>query len=96
MSSSFECHAYRKKNLQYFAGNFIDITRKSKDHHKARLDMKEIGIRKELHLLESGDYRFVLLPKASFSMTKEEKKNILRSYKKGKATARVFIKSCKV
>jgi uncharacterized protein DUF4218 len=65
-------------------GTLLDITGKSKDHHKARLDMKEMGIRKELHPLDSGDDRFVLLPKASFSMTKEEKRIFCGVIKKAK------------
>ncbi|GAA0168887.1 hypothetical protein LIER_40666 [Lithospermum erythrorhizon] len=35
----------------------LDIPGKSKDHHKARLDLQEMGIRPELHPQESGDDR---------------------------------------
>ncbi|KAL2906156.1 GPI mannosyltransferase 3 [Bienertia sinuspersici] len=54
-------------------GTLLDIPGKTKDNHKARLDLQKMGIRKELHPVESDDDRYVFLPKASFSMTKKEK-----------------------
>uniref|UniRef100_A0A803N4P0 Transposase-associated domain-containing protein n=1 Tax=Chenopodium quinoa TaxID=63459 RepID=A0A803N4P0_CHEQI len=60
------------------------IPGKSKDHHKARLDLQELGIRQELHPVDVDDKRYVLLPKASFSMTKEEKSIFCSVLKKAK------------
>ncbi|XP_021724321.1 uncharacterized protein LOC110691691 [Chenopodium quinoa] len=65
-------------------GTLLDIPRKSKDHHKARLDLQELGIRQELHPVDAGDKQYVLLPKASFSMTKEEKSIFCSVLKKAK------------
>ncbi|XP_021723953.1 uncharacterized protein LOC110691342 [Chenopodium quinoa] len=60
------------------------IPGKSKDHHKARLDLEEMGIRGELHPVDADDERYVLLPKASFSMMKEEKSIFCSVLKKAK------------
>ncbi|GAA0171414.1 hypothetical protein LIER_25448 [Lithospermum erythrorhizon] len=68
-------------------GTLLDIPGKSKDHHKARLDLQEMGIRPELHPQESGDDRYVLLPKASFSMSKEDKSMFCSVIKKSKLPA---------
>uniref|UniRef100_A0A803MDR6 Transposase-associated domain-containing protein n=1 Tax=Chenopodium quinoa TaxID=63459 RepID=A0A803MDR6_CHEQI len=62
----------------------LDVPGKSKDHHKARLDLQEMGIREELHPIDTDDERYVLLPKASFSMTKEEKSIFCSVLKKAK------------
>ncbi|XP_010667637.1 uncharacterized protein LOC104884650 [Beta vulgaris subsp. vulgaris] len=62
----------------------LDVPGKSKDHHKARLDLEEMGVRQELHPKKSDDERYILLPKASFSMTKEEKSIFCSVLKKAK------------
>ncbi|XP_021745384.1 uncharacterized protein LOC110711314 isoform X2 [Chenopodium quinoa] len=74
----------------------LDVPGKSKDHHKARLDLQEMGIREELHPIDTDDERYVLLPKASFSMTKEEKSIFCSVFEEGKAASRLCIKYCKV
>ncbi|CAA0839975.1 Unknown protein [Striga hermonthica] len=53
-------------------GTLLDIPGKTKDHLNARLDLKEMGIRSSLHPIVSTGKR-LLLPRASFSMTKHEK-----------------------
>uniref|UniRef100_A0A803M2G9 DUF4216 domain-containing protein n=1 Tax=Chenopodium quinoa TaxID=63459 RepID=A0A803M2G9_CHEQI len=55
-----------------------------KHHHKARLDLQELDIREELHPVDADDKRYVLLPKASFSMTNEEKSIFCSVLKKAK------------
>ncbi|XP_056695504.1 uncharacterized protein [Spinacia oleracea] len=70
VSPSFGCHAHRKNICDSVMGTLLDIPRKSKDHHKARLDLQEMGIREEIHPLDTDDEGYVLLPKASFSMKK--------------------------
>ena len=54
-------------------GTLLDITGKTKDHLNAHLDLEDIGIKKNLHPRESNDGRKIVLAKASFSMTTEEK-----------------------
>lgn len=50
----------------------LGIDGKSKDNLNARLDLKLLNIRKDLHPVEVGDSFF--LPPAPFSMSSEEKK----------------------
>ncbi|GER38825.1 transposon protein [Striga asiatica] len=54
-------------------GTLLDMPGKTKDHYRARLDMKEMGIRSSLHHVESDNNKRRFLPKACFSMTKKEK-----------------------
>jgi hypothetical protein len=54
-------------------GTFLNIEGKSKDTVNSRLDLEDMGIRKELHLqpVEGGDS--FEMPEAWYTMTKEEK-----------------------
>lgn len=48
-------------------GSLIDIEGKTKDNAKAYMDLKEIGIRKKLHLISNGDE--VLKPHACYHLS---------------------------
>ncbi|KAF7139861.1 hypothetical protein RHSIM_Rhsim06G0085100 [Rhododendron simsii] len=50
----------------------LNLIGKSKDHWKARQDLKDMGFRSELHPIEDESGR-TYLPAACFSMTKKEK-----------------------
>lgn len=54
-------------------GTLLNIAHKSKDHVNARYDLQDLGIRKELHPIESGDGTRVEIAAAIFDLTKEEK-----------------------
>lgn len=58
----------------------MNITGKSKDHLKARLDLQELGIRFELHPEESGNGKFKL-PKAKYFLKSEEVKQVYKCLK---------------
>ncbi|XP_020245186.1 uncharacterized protein LOC109823313 [Asparagus officinalis] len=54
-------------------GTLLDIPGKTKDHVKARFDLQKMGIRRDLHPVQSADGRRVTFAKACFSMTSQEK-----------------------
>ena len=54
-------------------GTILNIPGKSKDHVNARLDLQELGIRKELHPVESSDGKYLEIRVAIFDMTNDEK-----------------------
>lgn len=54
-------------------GTLLDIPGKTKDHINARLDLKDMGIRTELHPIPSNSRQRMILAKACFSMTAHEK-----------------------
>jgi hypothetical protein len=54
-------------------GTLLDIPGKTKDHKNARLDLKDMGIRKKLHPKEVDQGKKSVLAKACFSMTAKEK-----------------------
>ncbi|XP_020245141.1 uncharacterized protein LOC109823267 [Asparagus officinalis] len=54
-------------------GTLLDIPGKTKDHVKARFDLQQMGIRRDLHPVQSADGRRVTFAKACFSMTSQEK-----------------------
>lgn len=51
----------------------LNIPGKSKDHVNARLDLQELGIRKELHPVLSSDGKYLEIRAAIFDMTNDEK-----------------------
>ena len=57
----------------------LNIPEKIKDNSKARLDLQEIEIRLELHLVHQGDKFF--MPLAYYSLFGEEKKNFCGWFK---------------
>lgn len=63
-----------KNVCESIVGTLLDIDGKTKDHLKSRRDLKEMGIRKELHpvQIEGGSNRFYM-PQASFVMDKKER-----------------------
>ncbi|KAH0655532.1 hypothetical protein KY285_030414 [Solanum tuberosum] len=62
-----------KKIVDSILGTLLDILGKTKDHAKARYDLKEMGIRKNLHPKDTGDNKRTKFAKACFSMTNGEK-----------------------
>ena len=63
----------RKNTVDSFLGTLLDIPGKTKDHAKVRYDLKEMGIRKNLHPKDNGDNKRTKFAKACFSMTNGEK-----------------------
>ena len=62
-----------KKNVcDSLLGTLLNIPEKTKDEIRARLDLMEMGVRKEL-APKVGEKR-TYLPPASFTLTKEEKR----------------------
>ena len=58
-------------------GTILNLSGKSKDHVKARLDLQEIGIRKSLHPFSSADGKNLEIRAAVFDLTKKEKEIFL-------------------
>ncbi|WMV24439.1 hypothetical protein MTR67_017824 [Solanum verrucosum] len=54
-------------------GTLLDIFGKTKDHAKPRYDLKDMGIRKNLHRKDTDDSKRTKFAKACFSMTNREK-----------------------
>ncbi len=64
-------------------GTLLNLEGKSKDNLQARLDLKEMNIRGELHPQQRTSSKFYL-PPASFTMSKSEKQlfcKVLRDIK---------------
>lgn len=63
-------------------GMLLNLVGKSKDNLKARLDLKEMGIREELHPVEkisrNGTIKYEL-PPALYTMTKDEKRTLCKT-----------------
>ncbi|WMV18167.1 hypothetical protein MTR67_011552 [Solanum verrucosum] len=62
-----------KNIVDSILGTLLDIPGKTKDHAKARYDLKEMGIRKNLHPKDTEDNKRTKFAKACFSMTNGEK-----------------------
>nr|XP_027120117.1 uncharacterized protein LOC113737066 [Coffea arabica] len=64
-------------------GTLLDIEDKAKDHYNSRCDLREMGIRKELHSIETEPGN-VYLPLSFFAMDKKQKTmfcNVLKKVK---------------
>jgi hypothetical protein len=61
-----------EKNIcENLIGTILSIPGKTKDTVKARLDLKDLGVKKELHLIDEGNsYR---MPHARYTLSKEQK-----------------------
>ena len=62
-----------KNIVDSILGTLLNISGKANDHAKARYDLKEMGIRKNLHPKDAGDDKRTKFAKACFSMTNGEK-----------------------
>nr|XP_025884707.1 uncharacterized protein LOC112940671 [Solanum lycopersicum] len=62
-----------KNIVDSILGSLLDIHGKTKDHAKALYDLKEMGIRNNLHPKDDGDDKRTKFAKACFSMTNGEK-----------------------
>ncbi|XP_025616786.1 uncharacterized protein [Arachis hypogaea] len=62
-----------KNIVDSIVGTLLDIPGKTKDHVKARYDLKEMGIQKNPHPKNTKDGKRTKLARACFSMTKGEK-----------------------
>ena len=72
---------YTEKNcFDVIVGTILGQEGKSKDNYKARLDLEEMGIRKDLHVRRSNSTN-ILLPKACYQMTLQEKDAFLKVLK---------------
>jgi hypothetical protein len=61
------------KNIcESLIATILNIPRKTKDTIKARLDLKDLGIKKELQFRETGDS--CQMPDARYTLPKEQKK----------------------
>lgn len=62
-----------EKNVcESICGTLLEMDSKSKDNHKSRLDLKEMGIRPDLHPIHMDSGK-VYLPAASFTMNRKER-----------------------
>lgn len=69
-----------EKNVsENFTGTFLDQDKKSKDNYKAKLDLKLLGIRKDLHPKKRPRSNTTLLPKTCYQMTRTEKSRFLKN-----------------
>ncbi|WMV49767.1 hypothetical protein MTR67_043152 [Solanum verrucosum] len=62
-----------KNIVDSILGTLLDIPGKTKNHAKARYDLKDMGIRKNLHPKDTEDSKRTKFAKACFSMTNGEK-----------------------
>ena len=62
-----------KNIVDSILGTLLDISGKTKDHAKARYDLKDMGIMKNLHPQDTEDSKRTKFTKACFSMTNGEK-----------------------
>ncbi|KAH0687961.1 hypothetical protein KY284_018514, partial [Solanum tuberosum] len=62
-----------KNIVDSILGTLLDISGKKKDHKKARYDLRDMGIRKNLHPKDTKDSKRTKFAKACFSMTNGEK-----------------------
>jgi hypothetical protein len=53
-------------------GTLMNFDGKTKDTYKARIDLREMGIRKELHLQRNG--ATTTMPLAKYTLTRDQKK----------------------
>jgi hypothetical protein len=60
-----------KNTCEYLIGTILNIPRKTKDTTKARLDLKDLGIKEELQFREDGDS--CEMPNARYTLYKEKK-----------------------
>ncbi|KAL3618470.1 hypothetical protein CASFOL_037552 [Castilleja foliolosa] len=64
-----------EKNIcESILGTLMNVDGKTKDTAKARLDLEDMNIRKELHLIKKGNEKYVM-PAASYVMTKKERQD---------------------
>ncbi|WMV30540.1 hypothetical protein MTR67_023925 [Solanum verrucosum] len=70
-----------KNIVDSILGTLLDISGKTKYHAKARYDLKDMGIRKNLHPKDTEDSKRTKFPKACFSMTNGEKSIFCRVLK---------------
>ena len=64
----------KEKNIvDSILGTLLDISGKTKDHVNARYDLKDMGIRKNLHPEDTEDSKRTKMAKACFSMTNGDK-----------------------
>ena len=66
-------HIVKNVSESVFA-TIMDIDGKTKDSWQCRNDLKELGIKKELHLIQNGDV--YIMPHACYQLFKEEKKKV--------------------
>ena len=62
-----------KNIVDRILGTILDISRNTKDHAKARYDLKDMGIRKNLHLKDKEDSKRTKFAKVCFPMINGEK-----------------------
>ena len=73
-----------KNIVDKILGTLFDISGKTKDHAKARYDLKNMGSRKNLHPQDTEDSKRTKFTKACFSMTNGEKSIFCGVLKKAK------------
>jgi hypothetical protein len=62
-------------------GTLLGQEGKSKDNYKTRLDLQEMGIRKDLHLKKRPRSDITFMPKACYQMSRGEKSEFLKTLK---------------
>ncbi|KAK9073298.1 hypothetical protein SSX86_007622 [Deinandra increscens subsp. villosa] len=71
---------WKKKSIFLF-GTLLGQEGKSKDNYKTRLDLKEMGIRKDLHPKKRPRSNITFMPKACYQMARGEKNEFLKTLK---------------
>ncbi|XP_063936159.1 uncharacterized protein LOC135147220 [Daucus carota subsp. sativus] len=73
-SAAMSTLGIKEKNIcDSVLGTLLNIGGKTKDHLEARLDLKELGIRKAIHPTTSADGKHLEIMAAKFDMTNKEK-----------------------
>ncbi|KAL3651956.1 hypothetical protein CASFOL_004958 [Castilleja foliolosa] len=63
-----------EKNIcESILGTLMNVDGKTKDTVKARLDLEDMNIRKEMHLIKKGNEKYAM-PAASYVMTKKDRR----------------------
>lgn len=71
-----------EKNVQdNIVGTVLGQEKKSKDNYKTRLDLQELGMRKELHPKKRPRSNVTFIPKACYQMSRAEKTEFLKCLK---------------
>ena len=72
-------HVEKKNLCDNLLETVLDITRKTKDTDKARLDLEDMNIRRELHLIESNGR--CSKPPATYVLSRTERRTFCRFLK---------------
>ncbi|KAK1414097.1 hypothetical protein QVD17_29837 [Tagetes erecta] len=81
MRHSLDVMHIEKNVCDNIVGTLLGQEGKSKDNYKTRLDLQQMGIRKELHPKKRPRSNTTYMPKACYQMTRVEKTEFLKTLK---------------